>query len=245
MATALLIKGFGERFMALLDNTRQYPAGAKARALAVGRTFHVSPQTARKWLKGMALPNPVILVAISAMFDVTIDWLLSGRSAGGVRQATTRTTPYYRLTDFVPSDGGHCFVQIGNLHVELSGESKDDCPGCAWLCNWIAMEDPPFQNSDSILLNLADLRLMEDGIYLVRSASVLSWRRISIPLTGDAVFSFISRSGRSEKIAVPPDDIEFNPSADINIPASGKKLMIVGRAVAIRRNIGFQTTPNC
>lgn len=235
-----LIRAFAVRLNGLLDNVPEYQTKRTFRAQMLAKQFDVSPQTSRKWLKGDALPNPVQLIELAQYLNVSLDYLLGGIDA---RTDTLQTIPVYSL-DFAnsPADIG-MFVQDGSMYREVPPAGAELSPR-AWVRNWTATIDPAFSHSDTILIDLKDARVADDALFLVRTNSSTAWRHVFVPLAGDAVFRLIASSGREEEITIKLRQIELNESGDINARPSGKdKVLLVGRVIAIMRNVGFSPFP--
>lgn len=238
-----LIYAFGKRLGELLDTIPDYPVERALRASSLATRFEVSVQTARKWLKGDALPNPVTLIAVAQYLNVSLDYLLSGVTIASDPRAALAKIPVFMLNDAASASEMGSFVQDGTMYCDPQ-DGEDDTRPRAWVRNWIGTLEPAFTHSDLILLDLMDTRVIDDAIFLVRSETLTSWRHVFVPLTGDAVFRFTAKSGRQEESVIPISQIEVNTTGDINArPSQPHRVMLVGRAIAVLRNIGFAKRP--
>lgn len=68
---------FAKRLRWSLDQA-QFARG-RGRASALALRYGVSRETARKWLNGLALPELERMVELATDFEVSFDWLATGR----------------------------------------------------------------------------------------------------------------------------------------------------------------------
>ena len=73
-----LLKEFSERLNSVLDDFGAKPKG-DGRQLWLAEKLNVSQNSARGWLEGVSFPKQVNLRQISEMFNVSSEWLLTGR----------------------------------------------------------------------------------------------------------------------------------------------------------------------
>lgn len=226
-----LITGFSARFVGLLDEAG-YPPGVNNRMDAVADHFGVSPQTARKWLKGVALPNPLTLCQITERFGVSLDWLLAGRSSA---VDDLVPVPRYRLEDARRAR----FVRTGELWIEPNEPIfRAALASRAYIKNWCSMRDPGFELDDTILVDTADLRLAEDGIFLLRSGTLVVWRRILVSvIDGSLIISSSSATAHKERVTLSPADIDWNTTGSLDAEPSEGRLLVVARVLAIYKNL--------
>ncbi|MDO1528568.1 helix-turn-helix domain-containing protein [Fulvimonas sp. R45] len=87
---------FAERLRKALDRSGFEQGRSRTGALA--QRYAVSRETARKWLTGLALPELPRIIELAKDFDVSLEWLATGRGAmaPGVGEAGAT---YRRLTD--------------------------------------------------------------------------------------------------------------------------------------------------
>lgn len=87
---------FADRLRKALDRAGFVQARGRTGALAT--RYAVSRETARKWLTGLALPELPRIIELARDFDVSLEWLATGRGSIplGVGEASAT---YRRLTD--------------------------------------------------------------------------------------------------------------------------------------------------
>ncbi|MCD9046311.1 helix-turn-helix domain-containing protein [Luteimonas sp. MHLX1A] len=74
---AALHQDFASRLRHALDRAH-FPEG-RARTGALADRYAVSRETARKWLTGLALPELSRIIELAIDFDVSFEWLATGR----------------------------------------------------------------------------------------------------------------------------------------------------------------------
>jgi len=77
---------FSDRLNELCDEDGIPPKG-KNRQKLVGERFSVSQKGARKWLEGEGFPDMEKCLEIAEEFNVTVEWLLTGRGPKRVARA--------------------------------------------------------------------------------------------------------------------------------------------------------------
>lgn len=87
---------FANRLRKALDRADFVAGRGRTSALAV--RYAVSRETVRKWLAGLALPELPRIIELAKDFDVSMEWLATGRGsiAPGVGEASAL---YRRLSD--------------------------------------------------------------------------------------------------------------------------------------------------
>jgi transcriptional regulator with XRE-family HTH domain len=71
-----VLQGFSQRLALLIQRE-----GGRAKKQAFARKIGVKPQQLSRYLKGQ-IPDAPILLAIAAVGQVSVDWLLTGREPG-------------------------------------------------------------------------------------------------------------------------------------------------------------------
>lgn len=227
-----MIKLFSERLNHLLDKV-DCPHAINARMACVASKFDVSPQTARKWLRGKALPNPLILCEMARRFSISLDWLLSGVPA--TQTSKTVDIPIYSVETSAPA----------SMALRKTGTSwyEHGCNECtsnrAWIVNWIPMANPEFGLGDQILIDMDDLRILEDRIFLIRCGSMLMWRTLVLSMDGQFAACVTTSTGRYSSELLDPDNIDFNTTGEINATPPRETPFILGRAVAMYKEFAF------
>ncbi len=89
-------ENFADRLRQTLDRARFVEGRGRTGALA--DRYAVSRETVRKWLTGLTLPELARIVELAKDFDVSFEWLATGR--GQVNLGVGEKSPAYRrLTD--------------------------------------------------------------------------------------------------------------------------------------------------
>lgn len=70
----------------------------RGRTSALANRYAVSRETARKWLTGLALPELPRIIELAGDFDVSLEWLATGRGPIPVGVGETSAV-YRRLSD--------------------------------------------------------------------------------------------------------------------------------------------------
>ncbi|MDW2981443.1 MAG: helix-turn-helix domain-containing protein [Rhodanobacter sp.] len=83
---------FASRLRKALDRTDFVPGRGRTSALAA--RYAVSRETARKWLTGLALPELPRIIELAKDFDVSLEWLATGR--GPIAPGVGETSALYR-----------------------------------------------------------------------------------------------------------------------------------------------------
>lgn len=87
---------FADRLRKALDRTGFEQGRGRTGALA--DRYAVSRETARKWLTGLALPELSRIIELARDFDVSLEWLATGR--GPIPLGVGETSAVYqRLSD--------------------------------------------------------------------------------------------------------------------------------------------------
>jgi hypothetical protein len=97
--------------------------------------------------------------------------------------------------------------------------------------NWTDMTDPSLRVGDLLVVETSENYLTEDGIYLLRTQSMLCLRRIIAQMDGRVELTSEHR-GRVESTIMQPKEIVFNKSKTLDEPAPKSGIQIIGRIVA-------------
>lgn len=87
---------FAERLRKALDRAGFEQGRGRTGALAA--SYAVSRETARKWLTGLALPELPRIIELARDFDVSLEWLVTGRNPVPLGVEETGAV-YRRLND--------------------------------------------------------------------------------------------------------------------------------------------------
>lgn len=91
-------KDFAQRFHVALDLAGVEKG--RGRTAAVARIYHVSRETARKWLTGLAMPELARLVDIAVDLGASFEWLATGRGRPEAITSSVREDhPVYAQSD--------------------------------------------------------------------------------------------------------------------------------------------------
>jgi len=85
------LQGFSQRLALLIQRE-----GGRAKKQAFARKIGVKPQQLSRYLKGQ-IPDAPILLAIAAVGQVSVDWLLTGREPEVPGEGAARHTQYLAL----------------------------------------------------------------------------------------------------------------------------------------------------
>ena len=87
---------FASRLQKALDRADFEPGRGRTGALA--DRYAVSRETSRKWLAGLALPEFSRIIELAKDFDVSLEWLATGRGSAALGVAEASAV-YRRLSD--------------------------------------------------------------------------------------------------------------------------------------------------
>jgi len=226
------VRRFSERLGELLDHTG-YPSVKSGRIARLAADMGVSNQTSRKWINGTALPNPVILTALAKRTGRSLDYLLNGADWNPPADASGFPLPVFQLRE---ADSGTAFDSVADL-----SRNAGPIPGlpaqsdhCAFVRNWIDADDPVVRRDDLLFIDMHTTGLVENGVYLVRSPSLVSVQRIRLTLDGNVVVSRVQSKQVTES-SLKPDQIAFNDRHDINADPPPAGFLVVGKVVAVLR----------
>src|SRR6185312_2327946 len=85
-----------DRLRQMLDRARFEEGRGRTGTLA--DRYAVSRETARKWLTGLALPELPRIIELAKDFDISLEWLATGRGPMPLGVGETKAV-YRRLTD--------------------------------------------------------------------------------------------------------------------------------------------------
>lgn len=226
------LQRFAARLGELLD-AAGYPRLKSGRISRLAADLGVSIQTARKWINGTALPGPMILTALARRTGRSIDFLLNGTDWQPPHEAGALPLPIFELRE---ADAGTSFDLVTDL-----ARGSGPIPGlpaqsdhCAFVRNWIDADDPVVRRDDLLLVDMQTSGLVENGVYLVRSASLVSVQRIRLTLGGNVVVSRVQSKQATEDVLT-VEQIVFNERHDINAEPPSKGFLVVGKVVAVLR----------
>ena len=109
------LQGFSPRLALLIQRE-----GGRGKKQAFARKIGVKPQQLSRYLKGQ-IPDAPILLAIAAVGQVSVDWLLTGRESGVAVRGSCSNLPG-RLVEPGPAkalaqvypEGGYCAVRTND-----------------------------------------------------------------------------------------------------------------------------------
>lgn len=91
---------FAERLNATLD-ARNYPEKGRGRQIALGKDMGVSQNGARKWLEGESMPEIARMVEMAKRFNVSFEWLATGRNPTGSENETKPVLNYSETVTYI------------------------------------------------------------------------------------------------------------------------------------------------
>jgi len=83
---------FKDRLNELCDDAGVPPKGKNRQAI-VGKMFGVSQEAARKWLEGESVPSQERIYEICKKWDVSYEWVMSGRGQKRISYGVAANTP--------------------------------------------------------------------------------------------------------------------------------------------------------
>lgn len=233
---ARLVQTFAERLNTVLD-ARGVAAQQSLRSEELAGRFGVSPSGARKWLLGLGLPAPSMLVSIAAQYEVTIDWLfglsdsLLASSPGPVLIA-----PVYAIPPNVihtPESSG--FTRVGSVQINHDREHQQlsALPAIAMIRMWADMPDLGLHLPDVVIVGLGLPPVFEENaVYLLRDHSQRSYiRRVEIGLNGDVGL----KKAIGDETVVPARRFSFNTEHSVLPLAKKNRILVLGRIVGVMR----------
>lgn len=234
-----LIKEFSRRLNDLLE-CRGYPTVQIQRFAKLAEDLDASVSGVRKWCLGIAIPSPVTLVRMAQLFGVSADYLLTLRDAEteiDVRPSKSRVDLPLCVIDRRGSQDGDCpqaaFKTLRTISIDY-GDKEMAVPRSNHrflVENWSDMSDPSLRVGDLLVVETSENYLTEDGIYLLRTQSMLCLRRIIAQMDGRVELTSEHR-GRVESTIMDPKEIVFNKSKTLDEPAPKSGIQIIGRIVA-------------
>jgi transcriptional regulator with XRE-family HTH domain len=187
---ARLVRTFAERLNSVLD-ARGVAAQQTLRSEELAEKFDVSSSGARKWLLGLGLPSPAMLVRVAAEYDVTIDWLFGLSDEPTVPTGSSiLVAPVYAM----PQHGVHSpdtsgFELVGSVQINHDSNHQllSSLPAIAMVRMWADMPDLGLHLTDVVIVGLGLPAVFEENaVYLLRDPHQRSYiRRVEIGLNGD------------------------------------------------------------
>jgi transcriptional regulator with XRE-family HTH domain len=234
-----LMKEFSRRLNDLLE-ARGYPTVQIQRFTKLAEDLNASISGVRKWCLGIAIPSPLTLVRMAEHFNVSTDYLLNLRDAESeinVVPSRTRVNLPLCVIDRRGSQDGNCtqaaFKELRTISIDY-GDKEMSVPRSNHrflVENWSDMTDPSLRVGDLLIVETGENYLTEDGIYLLRTQSMLCLRRIIAQMDGRVQLTSEHR-GEKESTVVEPKEIVFNKSKTLDEPAPKSGIQIIGRIVA-------------
>lgn len=233
------MKEFSRRLNDLLE-ARGYPTVQIQRFTKLAEDLNASISGVRKWCLGIAIPSPLTLVRMAEHFNVSTDYLLNLRDAESeinVVPSRTRVNLPLCVIDRRGSQDGNCtqaaFKELRTISIDY-GDKEMSVPRSNHrflVENWSDMTDPSLRVGDLLIVETGENYLTEDGIYLLRTQSMLCLRRIIAQMDGRVQLTSEHR-GEKESTVVEPKEIVFNKSKTLDEPAPKSGIQIIGRIVA-------------
>lgn len=211
-----LLKQVSGRLRQLLDKHSDTFGSGRGQTTAFARALNTSHGTAVRFLSGQSLPPALVLIALSRMLGVSVDWLL-GISDTGMESALTSTQRYVDFFDPTSpsSDGGKITVAGSIMPAGLDTASL---VVCRMLGATTRHEDVIVRRQS----NPVDGRL--HAVFQPASGGLYLRKVVASPSTGDFLL-LDPNSGETERLA--PETYET-----ATLDRAGNKLSIVGPVVA-------------
>jgi len=221
-----LLLAFGKRLHACMDRSG-YPKSYEARYTQLAERYGVSSTTTRKWCRGVALPGPMILLAMANEFHTSVDALIHHDSP--IDQPNYKLIPLFKHLD----QGG--FEKSSGTYVDPEVFQN---PGSMGVICWI--DSPPLnvKRGDVIFIDTAVRSLAPDGIYLIRDDENVYVCRITRLLKSMLSISY-SVQNRDEIVQQPLvlSDITYNQSGALDASPKKGKLLVLGQATWIQKRV--------
>ncbi len=203
------------------------PADLQTRLIHILKTFTsvaelagrigVSDNAIYKWLSGRGQPSVANLVALAKAAEVSVEWLATGHEAPAAKHSSP------------PEVDENGFAHVPRYHVEpvgLRGEllrSEQIVDYLAFKKEWVRMRlnadprnlllieavgdsmAPTLNDSDLLLVDLAEPRFRHDGIYVLRRDHDLEVKRLQ--RRPDDSLKIISDNPAYESATVPGNSV--------------------------------------
>lgn len=216
MSTTIGNEGFRARLNRLLQ---QFGSVAE-----LARTVGVSDNAIYKWLSGRGQPTVANLIVLAKAGHVSVEWLATGQEVNNVSHTSEEGGRQH---------GDYVFLSRYNVNVPGSEgplTSEQIVDHLAFKADWIKARfnteprnlllieiigdamSPTLEESDLLLVDLAEPRFKHDGIYVLRRECDLAVRRVQRRADGNLLV-------RSD-----------NPAYESLIVAR-EELRVVGRAI--------------
>jgi phage repressor protein C with HTH and peptisase S24 domain len=185
----------------------------------LARVIGVSDNAIYKWLSGRGQPSVTNLVALANAAEVSVEWLATGHEAAALKRSSGRNAE---------QDG---FAYVARYDVKGPGprgevlRSEQIVDYLAFKKEWVqsrlnaeprnlllieAIGDsmaPTLEDSDLLLVDLAEPRFRHDGIYVVRRDNELAVKRIQ--RRPDGAFNIISDNPAYQASVVASDSVHI------------------------------------
>lgn len=112
-------KGFAARLHEICDD-QGIPA-ERGRQTRLGEIFKVTPNAARKWLKGSGMPSLDVVVDIANWAGVNVNWLLQGTGLKKGDRVSTRDIVLGEVLSTLPPERRHSVLDQIRYQLERAG----------------------------------------------------------------------------------------------------------------------------
>lgn len=188
-----------------------------------------------RWVSGKSAPPGRNLVELAKVLDVTLDWLLTGKSAHKPSWKEGEVTADMSEFVFVPRYDVDVFAGAGGV---VDQELAKDV--LAYRIDYIRDElgisnksltvltvsgnsmEPAIYAGDSLLINLADKKLTSDGVFVINYDGGLIVKRIEVRFD-------------TETILLKSDNKEYS-TQEIS-PDRASQLNVVGKVVLVSKRV--------
>lgn len=231
-----LLNIFATRLNNLLD-IAEYPAIPNQRFARLAKEFNASASGVRKWCLGLAMPSPGTLVRMSIRFSASIDYLLGLREDPTTPDCgcTTPTMeiPLYLLESTLLPNGEAAtgtFYKVKSVYFETDKQNPDRGNRFFVEC-WVDLHNPRLRKGDILLVDSNETHLTENGIYILKTPSMLCVRRL-VPHMDGQIEMIVEYGDKKDSSMLSPTSISFNATKSLNEPSLKEGVKVIGRVIA-------------
>lgn len=233
-----LIELFASRLNQTLD-LHSYPRVQIQRISKLAADLDVSVSGARKWCVGVAIPSPGTLTKIARRFNVSVDYLLGlreNRVAPNCKYNDIKSVeiPLYSLAGssvLYDDSESPLFRKLKSIYVECD-PAVAHYKNLSLLESWIDLPSMSIRKGDALLVDTSAKPLIDDGIYLLRTKSMICLRRFVARMDGKIEMTTECGSCNGESSCVGPNEITHNSSGNLNESGPSQGVKIIGRVIA-------------
>jgi hypothetical protein len=118
---------FSER-MNLVADILGIPPKGKNRQKLLGKVFHVSQESARKWLSGEGFPKTEQSIEIVKRANVSYEWFMTGRGAMFTESSFQDSAPEFHVLKVMRRMDDRTKIKLITITETLAGDEKQEPP---------------------------------------------------------------------------------------------------------------------